>query len=202
MRLYLIRHGETDDNVGRMALGRRDVPLNDRGRAQARAIAEALRSRDGIAAVYASPLQRAVHTARPLAEALALEVRTDGRFIEMDIGEMDGLALVDARERYPDFMRRWLSEEVAEAEMPGGESLTQVQERAWPAVESLRNAHDGAEAVVVTHNFVLLTVLCRVLHLPLSRFRRLRHDLGALSLLDLTAERQSVLSINDRCHLE
>lgn len=202
MRLYLLRHGETDDNVGRMALGRRDVPLNERGRAQAFAIAEALRSRDGIAAVYASPLQRAVDTARPLAEALGLDLRTDDRFIEMDIGEMDGLSLTDARERFPDFMRRWLSEEVAEAEMPGGESLADVQGRAWPAIESLRDAHDGAAAVVVTHNFVLLMILCRVLHLPLARFRRLRHDLGALSVLELKGERQSVLTINDRCHLE
>ena len=202
MRLYLIRHGETDDNVGRMALGRRDVPLNERGRAQALAIAEALRSRDGIAAVYASPLQRAADTAGPLADALGLSVQPDERFIEMDIGEMDGLSLAAAREKYPDFMLRWLSDEVAEAEMPGGESLAEVQERAWPAVESLRDAHDGVAAVVVTHNFVLLTVLCRALHLPLARFRRLRHDLGALSVLELTAERQSVLTINDRCHLD
>lgn len=184
-----------------MALGRRDVPLNDRGRAQALAIAEAFRSRDGVVAVYASPLQRAVDTAAPLADALGVEVRTDERLIEMDIGEMDGLTLTDARERYPDFMRRWLSDELAEAPMPGGESLAQVQERAWPAIESLRDAHDGRAAVVVTHNFVLLTILCRVLHLPLARFRSLRQDLGALSVLELTAERQSVVTINDRCHL-
>lgn len=202
MRIYLIRHGETDDNVGRMALGRRDVPLNERGRAQALAVAEAFRSRDGVVAVYASPLQRAVDTAAPLAEVLGVEVRTDGRLIEMDIGEMDGLSLTDARERYPDFMGRWLSDEVADAEMPGGESLGAVQERAWPAIESFRDAHDGEAVVVVTHNFVLLTVLCRALHLPLARFRRLRHDLAALSVLELTPERESVVTINDRCHLE
>lgn len=202
MRLYLIRHGETHDNVGRMALGRRDVPLNERGRAQALAIAEAFRSLDGVAAIYASPLQRAADTATPLAQALGLEVQTDDRLIEMDIGEMDGLTLVDARERFPDFMQRWLSDEVADAEMPGGESLALVQERAWRAIESVRDAHDGAAAIVVTHNFVLLTILCRVLQLPLPRFRKLRHDLAALSVLELAAERQSVLTMNDRCHLE
>jgi probable phosphoglycerate mutase len=202
MRLYLIRHGETDDNIGRMALGRRDVPLNERGRAQALAVAGALRAHDGVAAVYASPLRRAVDTATPLAQALGLDIQPDDRLIEMDIGEMDGLTLVEARERYPDFMRRWLSDEVAGAEMPGGESLAQVQERAWPAIESFRDAHESAAAVVVTHNFVLLTVLCRALHLPLSRFRKLRHDLAALSVLELTAERQAVLTLNDRCHLE
>jgi probable phosphoglycerate mutase len=151
--------------------------------------------------VYASPLQRAVDTARPLADAQGLEVRTDARLIEMDIGEMDGLTLAEARERFPDFMRRWLSDEVAELAMPGGESLAEVQERAWRAIEGIRDAHDGGAAAVVTHNFVLLTLLCRVLGLSLARFRRLRHDLGAISVLELTAERQSVVAINDTCHL-
>ena len=53
----------------------------------------------------------------------------------------------------------------------------------------------------VSHNFVILTLLCRVLELPLAHFRRLRHDLAAVSVLELTPERRTVLALNDRCHL-
>jgi len=202
MRLYLFRHGETEHNAGRLALGRQDVPLNERGRTQAQAIARAYGDNSGIAAVYASPLQRTVATATPLAEALGLAVQTEPALIEMDIGELEELSFDDVRERYPDFVRRWLSDDCADAQMPGGESLRQVQERAWPAIEAIRDRHPEQAVAVVTHNFVILTILCCVLGLPLAQFRRLRHDLGAVSVLELSAERQMVLSINDRCHLE
>lgn len=204
MRLLLIRHGETAHNAERLALGRQDVPLNERGQAQARAIAEAyVDSPNGpIAAVYASPLQRAVHTASPLAEALGLTVQTEPGLIEMDIGEVEGLSLDQVREQHPDFMRLWLSEELAEARVPGGETLAEVQERAWAVVDTLRARHADETVAAVTHNFVILTLLCRVLALPLSRFRGLRHDLGAVSVLELTPERGLVHVVNDRCHLE
>ncbi len=201
MRLYLIRHGETDHNVEQVALGRQDVPLNERGVLQARALAEALRSQSDIVAIYSSPLQRAVATATPLAEALGLTVQIDERLIEMDIGEIEDQTFAQVRERYPDFLRVWQSDELADAVMPGGESLRQVQDRAWAAVEALRERHAEKTVAVVAHNFVILTVLCRVLELPLARFRRLRHDLAAVSVLELTSERRTVLLLNDRCHL-
>ena len=201
MRLYLFRHGETEHNAGRLALGRQDVPLNERGRTQAQAIARAYGDNSGIAAVYASPLQRTVATATPLAGALGLAVHTEPALIEMDIGELEELSFDEVRERYPDFVRRWLSDDCADAQMPGGESLRQVQERAWPAIESIRGRHAEETVAVVTHNFVCLTVLCRVLHVPIERFRGFRHDLGALSVLELTPERETVVTLNDRCHL-
>jgi len=204
MRLLLIRHGETDHNAGRVALGQADVPLNERGLAQAEALARYLGSatRYGrIEALYASPLQRTQSTAAPLASALGLVVQTEPALIEMDIGEVEGLSYQDVRERYPDFMRSWLSDELADAPMPGGESLRQVQERAWAAVESIRERHTDETVAAVTHNFVILTLLCRALDLPLSRFRRLRQDLASVSVVELTPERAMLVSMNDGCHL-
>ena len=201
MRLLLFRHGETAHNAERLALGRQDVPLNERGRAQAQAIARKYGDGSGIAAVYASPLQRAVATASPLAEALGLTVQTQPALIEMDIGELEELSFTAVRERYPDFVRRWLSDDCADAQMPGGESARQVQERAWPAIERIRERHPEDTVAVVTHNFVLLMTLCRVLHLPIERFRGIRQDLGAVSVLELSPERETVVTLNDRCHL-
>ena len=202
--MLLIRHGETDRNAGGIALGREDVPLNERGRAQAQALATSLaasRTDVSIAAVYSSPLRRALATAQPLAQALDLEVQTEDGLIEMDVGEAEGRPLTELQERFPDFLRAWRSDQVADVPMPGGESLRQVQERAWGAVESLRERHDNETVAVVSHNFVILTLLCRTLELPLARFRRLKHDLAAVSIVEVANERQVVLSLNDRCHL-
>ena len=76
-----------------------------------------------------------------------------------------------------------------------------LDQRAWTAIEAIRERHAEATVVVVSHNFVILTLLCRVLGLPLANFRRLRHDLAAVSVLELTRERQAILALNDRCHL-
>jgi len=200
VRLILIRHGETAHNAEQLALGQEDVPLNERGLRQAQALAHGSEL-GAIAAVYSSPLQRAVQTATPLAEALDLPVQVEDGLIEMDIGEVEGQTYAELRERYPDFLRVWRSDQLADAPMPGGESLRQVQNRAWAVIEGIRDRHGEESVAVVSHNFVLLTILCRTLELPLAHFRRLRHDLAAVSVLDLTPERQTVLALNDRCHL-
>jgi probable phosphoglycerate mutase len=202
MQLLLIRHGETDHNAGRLALGRRDVPLNERGRSQAGALASALHARYTVDAVYSSPLQRALYTARPLADEFRLDIAIEPALTEMDIGELESLAFGVVRERYPDFMRRWLSDDLADAVMPGGESLRQVQERAWAALKSIRDRHADGLVAVVSHNFVILTLLCRVLDVPLAQFRHIRQDLAAYSLVDITPERRTLLRLNDRCHFE
>lgn len=201
MRLILVRHGETESNRERLALGREDVPLNEKGRRQAAALVFSLAA-SPVAAVYASPLRRAVETARPLAGALRLEVRTDEDLIEMDVGDMEGLSPQAMREQYGDFLREWVSPRVGTLRMPGGESLQDVQDRAWAAVERLRGRHPEGTVVAVTHNFTIHAILCRALGLPLASFRRLRHDLAAKAVLEVRDDRAVIISLNDTCHLE
>jgi broad specificity phosphatase PhoE len=203
MRILLIRHGETAHNAGRIALGQQDVPLNGKGLAGAQAVARAFgNGAHDVSAIYSSPLQRAVQTATPLAEALGLTVQVEPDLIEMDIGELEELSFPEVRERYPKFIEGWVSAECGDARMPGGESLAEVQERSWRAIESIRDRHPGQTFAVVTHNFVILTALCMVLHLPMGNFRRVRQDTAAVSLLDLTSERSMALRLNDTCHLD
>jgi 2,3-bisphosphoglycerate-dependent phosphoglycerate mutase len=201
MRLILVRHGETDSNKASLALGRDDLDLNETGRWQAQRLAEALQCQS-IVAVYSSPLRRALATARAIAERHHLSVELDEGLIEMDIGEMEGLTFQQVRERYPQFLQVWLGGRAAYEPMPGGERLLDVQERAWQALERICAAWSQETVAVVTHNFVLLTILCRVLGLELADFRRLRHNVAAVSVLQVQDGRMTVLGLNDTCHLE
>jgi broad specificity phosphatase PhoE len=201
MLLILVRHGETESNRERLALGREDVPLNERGRRQAAALTASLAGVPATA-IYASPLRRAVETVRPLAEVLGLEVQVDDDLIEMAVGDLEGLSPQELSERYGDFLREWFSTQAGNLRMPGGESLQDVQDRAWAAIERLRARHPEETVVVVTHNFTIHAILCRALGLPLSSFRRLRHDLAAKAVLELRDDRAVVISLNDTCHLE
>ncbi|MEK7693003.1 MAG: histidine phosphatase family protein [Chloroflexota bacterium] len=199
MRLILVRHGETEHNRSGLTLGRADVPLNDRGRAQARAVAASFVHPP--AAIYASPLARAHDTARAIGAATGVAVTVEPDLVEMDVGEMEHLAGAELRERYPDFLHLWLSGDAADARMPGGETLREVQTRAWEAIERIRQVHPAAEVVAVTHNFVILTTVCRALNLPLSEFRRLRHGLASRTVIDIRDGGATLIQLNDNAHL-
>lgn len=199
MRLTLIRHGETDHNKGRLTLGRFDAPLNEQGRAQAAAVAASFRTAPD--ALYTSPLSRARETALAIGRSTGLAVQEDTALIEMDVGEMEHLTGVELRERYPDFLRRWVSSEVAEARMPGGETLAEVQERAWAAVQSWRAALADGEVVAVSHNFVIGALVCRAIGLPLAEFRRIKHELASRTVLDIGEDGGTLLLLNDQSYL-
>ena len=200
MRLFLVRHGETEHNRRGIALGRADVPLNDTGRAQAESLARHLAG-EPLAAVYSSPLQRAFDTAFAIAEPHGIEVTVEYDLIEMDVGEVDGLTFVAVREQYPGFIERWMSESGPEHPMPGGERLLDVADRAWLAISRLAELHHGQSVVAVSHNFVILTLLARALGMDLANFRRLRHGVAAVSILEVRPDGARVVSINDTCHL-
>ncbi|HEX5479407.1 MAG TPA: histidine phosphatase family protein [Dehalococcoidia bacterium] len=199
MRLVLVRHGETEHNRGQLTLGRADLPLNERGRMQAEALASSFSAAPD--AIYASPLRRAYETATRIGAATDVAVQREHALIEMDVGEMEHLTGAELRERYPDFLAQWLSPDCADARMPGGETLAEVQARVWGAIERIRGRHPDGVVVAVTHNFVILTLLCRALGLPLSHFRRLKQMLAAKTVLDITDHSSQLLQLNDTAHL-
>jgi broad specificity phosphatase PhoE len=200
MHLILVRHGETDFNRDSVALGRADVPLNDRGRRQAEALGRAL-APEPLAAVYSSPLRRAADTAAAVASHHALAVQTESALIEMDVGEIDGIPLADVGARYPELLPEWMSERGPEYTMPGGERLVDVAARSWEFLQELQATHEKQSVAVVTHNFVILSALAQALGLPLHEFRRVRHAVAAVSRLTLRGDRVDVVAVNDTCHL-
>ncbi len=199
MRLILVRHGETDHNKTGMTLGRFDAPLNERGLAQAKAIAVSFRRPPD--AIYSSPLKRALHTAELIGAETGVAVSVEQQLIEMDVGEMEHLSLAQLREQHPEFLRAWGSAVAGDARMPGGETLAEVQERAWSAVERMYASYRYGEVVAVTHNFIILTIVCRAIGLQLGDFRRLRQALAAKTVLDFHEHGQTLLQLNDNSHL-
>ena len=195
-----MRHGETDSNRQGLALGRADVSLNETGRRQAELLAVALSSQPMVA-VYASPLSRTVDTARPIASANSLTVEIDSRLIEMDVGELDGLAFNEVRERYPGLLETWVSEGGAAHAMPGGERLIDVQARVTDAVRSLAELHPEQAICAVTHNFVILSLLADILGIDLAGFRLVRHAVAGVTTIEVKNDRRRILRFNDTCHV-
>lgn len=169
MRIYLVRHGETEWNRVRRFQGRSNLPLNQEGRKQVRALAAALKNKP-LTAIYTSPLIRALETAR-LIKAFhpSTPIFEEKGLIEMDLGEFDGMKAQDWAEQYPDFRKAW-NENPASVKMPGGESLKEVQARAKEALERITRIYSPDTTLLISsHNFVNLTLLCDVLKISLNR---------------------------------
>ncbi|MFB0516349.1 MAG: histidine phosphatase family protein, partial [Candidatus Neomarinimicrobiota bacterium] len=130
--LLLIRHGETDWNIEGRYQGQADPPLNAKGVAQAHVIAEEL-SGARVAVLYSSPLRRARQTAEILARSFALPLYIEPRLMEIHQGDWQTRLRSEITALYPDLFHRWETEPW-QVNPPGGEPLTQVQERVYAAV--------------------------------------------------------------------
>lgn len=149
--VLLARHGETADNAAQRFQGRRNPPLNDRGREQAAELAEALRA-EGIVSLWASPLLRAAETAQIVAEILGLSVQTDDRLREIDVGDWAGRPYAEVMAEHPGELERWAAGDFT-FRFPGGESLEEQKVRVVAALEEIRAG--AVPALVVCHGGVI-----------------------------------------------
>ena len=154
--ILLARHGETAENKERRFQGQKDVPLNDTGREQARALAEHAKG-EGIVAVYTSPLVRARETAEIVAAELGLEPRPDDRLKEVDVGQWQDRLKDDIARDEPE---QWAAfgRGGEDWRFPGGESLAEQQERVIAALVDITQAGD-LPALVVCHRGVIRCAL-------------------------------------------
>ena len=195
----MVRHGETRWNQENRVLGHTEIELNEKGRKQAERLALALKD-ETVAAIYSSPLRRARETADEIARFHGLEVVTDDGLKEVDAGELDGLTFQEMMERYGDFLQEWVKDEPS-LKMPGGESIAELQGRAWPAVERIVGDHPDGVVILVSHAFAILSIICKAIGLSLSHFRRLRLSVASISILNFGERGTSLVLFNDTCHL-
>ncbi|MGD2127340.1 MAG: histidine phosphatase family protein [Desulfobacteraceae bacterium] len=201
-RILLVRHGETEWNRIRRFQGRSDLPLNPRGRDQARALALALRD-EILTAIYSSPLIRAMETARLIKNFHpSVPLYEEEGLIEMDLGDFDGMGAGYWAQQHPDFRKTW-QERPASVRMPGGESLPEVQARAIATLERIAQLHAPDRTLLLcSHNFVILTLLCHALEISLDRFRDLRQETAAFNVLYKGKNRLWAEVVNERSHLQ
>jgi probable phosphoglycerate mutase len=152
--LVLIRHGETEWNAAARIQGFHDIALSQRGREQAQNLAQALAD-EPIAAVYSSDLERAIETARPVAQRLGLDVRKDARVRERGFGIFEGHTYEEAEAKWPNEYAIWKRREPGYALPKGGESYLAGRTRVFAFLEDVAREHAGSAIAVITHGGVL-----------------------------------------------
>jgi probable phosphoglycerate mutase len=194
--VLLIRHGETDFvKLGKMAGRTPGIHLNSKGLREARDLADCLREAP-ISAVYSSPMERTMETAKPLAKALGLKIRRAEGLIETDIGDWTGIEIKKARK-----MAEWKIVQSAPSRFhfPNGESFAEAQTRLVKTVEKIISSHsDRALIACFSHADPIRLVLAYYLGMPLDHFQRLPCSTGSVTVLRLTSQGSGLQGANFR----
>jgi broad specificity phosphatase PhoE len=190
--ILLVRHGETAANRARLALGRADPPLTDRGLEQAQRLGVRLAASEATR-VVSSPLARARETAAAIAASLGLAVEEDARLVEMDYGEWDQHSFADLP---ADDLARWRRD--ASFAPPGGESLLAVGRR---VADLCGEWITGPTVIAVSHvSPIKAAVLWAMDADPLLAWR-MHLDVGSITTVGAPHGPPVMLGFNDTAHL-
>jgi probable phosphoglycerate mutase len=197
--LLLARHGQTVWHAENRYAGVSDVALTDTGRAQAEALGRWAAGHP-VDAVWTSPLSRAIATAEPACRALGLTPHREPGLRECDFGVVEGRTLAEFAAERPAAAEAFRADPVAHP-FPGAEDPRAAAARGTAALRRIAAAHPGERVLVVAHNTLLRLVLCGLLHIPLSEYRRVLPRLRntALTELSVDGERAALLSLNVPC---
>lgn len=151
MKIYFVRHGESEANVLReFSISSTRHPLTANGVAQANALAFHMADKH-ISAIYSSPVLRAVQTANILGSSLGLEVQLANELSEWSVGELEGTRDQDGWDRHTRVQEDWFIRHNDTSKIPGGESYLEIQARFMPFIDRILLKHHGQ-----SHNLVLV----------------------------------------------
>ena len=197
MQLILIRHGETLWNKEGRVQVTSDVELSAAGKKQADLLALSLKDHP-IESIHASPLKRAHQTAEIINKFHHLDIQLHWDLMEMNQGDFEGFSFKELMASKKEFLQKWISDPTS-VKMPNGESLSELQNRAWRITEEIIGKSQNA--LIVSHNFTIAAILCRLRNISLSEFRSTCVDTASKTIIRLGKEKAIIDLLNDRSHL-
>ena len=191
--IILVRHGHTP-TTGKILPGRaKGLHLSELGKEQASKVATNLSMLDNVTAVYASPMERTLETAKPIASAFGLKVQRNRGLIEADFGKWTGRKLSDLRK-----LSDWeiVQKNPSLFRFPDGESFIEIQSRMVETITRISDRHRGEIIIAVSHADTIKAFLTAMLGTPLDLFQRLHISPCSVSPVILGNGSPFVLAVN------
>lgn len=183
-RVYLIRHGETEDADGRRYKGHIDVPLSEKGIKQIERLAKYISRDTVLTAVYTSDLSRAAASAEIIAEPHGIKPVSVKGIKERNFGVWEGMSFDEIREKWPEAFDAW-AENPLEFSPMEGESTGEVRDRALKAFNEIIGRHNGSTIAIIAHGGINRVLICELLGMPLENIFRIEQDFAALNVIEL-----------------
>jgi broad specificity phosphatase PhoE len=181
-RIFLIRHGQTVWNAERRYQGQVESPLTELGMEQFRRVAAAL-SHEPIRAVYTSPLGRCRWGANRIAELHGLDPVVVPAFAELNHGRLDGIRADDMARHFGDLARQWWTTPSV-CRLPGGETLQEAKDRAYPALLKLVDGHPDDTIAIIAHGGINKLLILSLLDAPLDGYWRVAQSNAAVNVIE------------------
>ena len=186
MKLYLVRHGETDWNIESKIQGQTDIALNERGRQQAEEFAARIAGGDyQVDSIYTSSKRRALETARIIGAALKIEPKVQPGLEEICLGKWEGYTWKQVKELFWDEYQLWRDNRRYQ-EPPLGESYQQLLDRLLPAIREIAQKERG-NVLVVTHSAVIMTLLSYIYDTPFEDMAK-NYKTGNAGIVELDVD--------------
>ena len=201
MRIYLIRHGQTEWNIQGKIQGSHDIPLNETGLMQAGLLAAGMESRP-VKKIFASTLKRAQATAEALGNRQNAEIIPMPQLMEVEFGKWEGLTWKEIEIAYPNEYRHWVMDP-AHASPPGGESQKEIINRCKEAVNEMVRQTGGREDIAVVSHGATLAWLVSVMLGPEVEDESIIVENASITTIHYSplTEIFTVLEKNDITHL-
>ena len=202
-RFYLVRHGETEWNQKGIYQGWTDIPLSKEGELQTKCLGKRFENTAlKLDAVYCSPLQRAIQTAKAMADAKGLPVITDVHFKEINFGEWEGYTVKQLSEKYgknyTDFYEHPFT-----YPFPGEGNFQSVMERSTKGFYELLEKHKGQNVAIVSHGGVIRVLIMALMDMDETFYRKTWLSNTSITIIDVSESGKKVLfTLNDFAHLE
>ncbi|QRR00289.1 histidine phosphatase family protein [Dyadobacter sandarakinus] len=191
-RFLLIRHASTDALGVRLSGRKPKVSLNAAGVSEAASLIPRLAGVH-ISAIYTSPLDRALQTAQPFAQAMGLEPVIDPQFTELDFGEWTDLTFEELH-THKGF--HFFNSFRSATRIPGGETMQEAQLRIVNGLTRLRHAHPDQTVAIVSHSDLIKAALAYFTGIPIDLTYRLEISPASVSVVELGQDYVSVKLVN------
>lgn len=192
--LFLMRHGEVDEEYHRKFGGTIDMDLSPVGRHQARTLADHVQ-RYSLDALYCSPMKRAVATADPIAQEQNLDpIQVEG-LREIDFGEWTGKTWMEVRDEYQIDVFKWL-DYLEAGSVKGAELGADFRKRVGEVIDEIVSANEGKQVGVVCHGGVVRAIMSHLLDIPLGLMGKLDIEYASLTRLQTNERKTEATLVN------
>lgn len=204
IKIYMVRHGETEWNKDNKTQGMKDIPLTDKGKRQAMLLAKSL-SDVHFDKIYSSDLLRAYDTAKTISDVNKTEIEINKNFREVNFGKWEGMTPSQIDEYYPEEHKLWINSPQL-IRLPGGETLNEASERASNALNKILDGYiqknvQNRSLLIVAHSGIIKLLILASLGIDVSKYNRLRQDNTALNIVRFYGKKGVLQAFNDTHHL-
>lgn len=200
LQLYFLRHAETIFSQTGGYCGELDVELTPNGIEMAKALATAYQDLPW-SAIYVSPMQRTIATAKPLCDAIGMEMQLRDGLKEIRYGAWEGKSAEEVRQQFGEDYVQWLTEP-AWNPPTGGETAVQIASRASLVVTEIQQNYSSGNVLVVSHKATIRIILCSLLGIDIGRYRdRIDMPAASISVVKFDVHGPLLQCLGDRSHL-